>query len=153
MRLRILAIGDAGPKWLQTAFADYQGRFPPHLKLDLQTQASAKRSADVPTLKRLEAKWLDEIAGQSVRVALDERGVALTSVQLAKHLAQWMQSGKDVSLLIGGADGLDERLRSSADLVWSLSALTLPHHFVRLMLAEALYRAHSINANLPYHRA
>jgi 23S rRNA (pseudouridine1915-N3)-methyltransferase len=83
---------------------------------------------------------------------LDERGTRLTTVQLAQRMSAWMNDGRDVALLIGGPDGLDPALKASADETMRLSDLTLPHAFVRVLLAEALYRAWTVMVNHPYHR-
>lgn len=83
---------------------------------------------------------------------LDERGSHLTTTQLAERLLAWQRDGRDVALLVGGPDGLDPALREAADERIRLSDLTLPHAFVRVMLAEALYRAWSVTVGHPYHR-
>ncbi len=86
------------------------------------------------------------------RIVLDERGDRVTTVQLAERLQRWMGEGRDAVLLIGGPDGLDPALKATADESLRLSDLTLPHAFVRVLLAEALYRAWSVMAGHPYHR-
>ena len=86
------------------------------------------------------------------RVVLDERGARVTTAQLAERLQQWQADGRDVALLVGGPDGLDPALKATADEALRLSDLTLPHAFARVLLAEALYRAWSVNAGHPYHR-
>jgi 23S rRNA (pseudouridine1915-N3)-methyltransferase len=89
-------------------------------------------------------------------VALDERGEDLTTVKLAARLESWMGEGRDVALLIGGADGLDPELKAEATqnggAMVRLSSLTLPHAMARLLLCEQLYRAVSVIRNHPYHR-
>jgi 23S rRNA (pseudouridine1915-N3)-methyltransferase len=85
-------------------------------------------------------------------VVLDEKGDDLTTLKLAKRLEAWMQDGRDVALLIGGADGLDEEFKQQADDKLRLSSLTLPHGMARLLLCEQLYRAVSVLKNHPYHR-
>jgi 23S rRNA (pseudouridine1915-N3)-methyltransferase len=85
-------------------------------------------------------------------VALDERGKSVTTEQLARLLQDWMRIGRDVAFLIGGADGLDQRVKQDAALTLSLSSMTLPHQLVRVLLAEQLYRALSLLRNHPYHR-
>ena len=95
---------------------------------------------------------LAAIPANGVKVALDERGKAISTVQLAQKLESWMPTGKDVCFLIGGADGLDDELKKAADLVVSLSMMTLPHALVRVVLAEQIYRAMSIIRIHPYHR-
>ena len=87
-----------------------------------------------------------------VRIALDERGKQLATADLSRKLAAWMQGGRDVVFMIGSADGLDQELKANADLLLSLSAMTLPHAMVRVLLAEQLYRAMSMIQNHPYHR-
>ena len=86
------------------------------------------------------------------RVVLDERGVRLTTVQLSDRIKAWMNDGRDVALIVGGPDGLDASLKQTADETLRLSDLTLPHAFVRVLLAEALYRAWTVMVNHPYHR-
>jgi len=86
------------------------------------------------------------------RVVLDERGERATTVQLATRMTHWLRDGRDVALLIGGPDGLDPALKATADETLRLSELTLPHAFVRVLLAEALYRAWTVMVNHPYHR-
>ena len=86
------------------------------------------------------------------RVVLDERGERRSTTQLAERLRFWLGDGRDVALVIGGPDGLDAKLKASADETLRLSDLTLPHAFVRVLLAEALYRAWSVTAGHPYHR-
>jgi 23S rRNA (pseudouridine1915-N3)-methyltransferase len=95
---------------------------------------------------------LAAIPANGVKVALDERGKALSTTQFARKFESWMQYGRDVCFLIGGADGLDDEIRDSADLVMSLSMMTLPHALVRVVLAEQIYRAMSLIRKHPYHR-
>ena len=88
----------------------------------------------------------------ALRVVLDEHGRSFPTRQLAVHLERWRRDGRDVAFVIGGADGLAPEIKGCADLLWSLSPLTLPHGLVRVVLAEQLYRAASLLANHPYHR-
>jgi 23S rRNA (pseudouridine1915-N3)-methyltransferase len=87
-----------------------------------------------------------------IRVALDERGKLFSTLDLARRIMRWRQAGRDVAFIVGGAEGLAESVKKSADLTWSLSPLTLPHGLARVVLAEQLYRAVSILHNHPYHR-
>ena len=89
----------------------------------------------------------------AMTIVLDETGKLVTTVQLSQRLTTWRDSGRDVALVIGGADGTAAALKKSADWLWSLSPLTLPHGLVRVVLAEQLYRAWSVLGNHPYHRA
>jgi len=96
---------------------------------------------------------LPDLPGNSVRIVLDERGGALTSIELAKKLEAWRESGKrEARFVIGAADGHDADERATADMLLSFGPATWPHLLVRAMLAEQLFRATSILANHPYHR-
>jgi len=107
----------------------------------------------VDALMAAEAERIEQACPKGARrVVLDERGERRTTVQLAERLRFWLGDGRDVALLIGGPDGLDPRLKASADETLRLSDLTLPHAFARVLLAEALYRAWSVTAGHPYHR-
>jgi len=130
---------------------------PRGLQLQLHEVRPARRSGDGPAQRKIvqadeKARILAAIPGGSVTIALDERGKMLTTLQFSKHLETWMRQRRDVCFVIGGADGLDEDLKRSADLVLALSPLTLPHALVRVVLAEQLYRAVSLIRNHPYHR-
>ena len=98
------------------------------------------------------SRFLAALPPGCVRIALDERGKQLTTADLARKLTGWMLGGRDVAFMIGSADGLDQELKANADLLLSLSAMTLPHALVRVLLAEQLYRAMSMIQNHPYHR-
>ncbi|BET11352.1 23S rRNA (pseudouridine(1915)-N(3))-methyltransferase RlmH [Pandoraea sputorum] len=155
MRLFILAVGHKMPGWIETAFAEYAKRMPPELRIELKEikpeQRSNSRTAE--TVMAAEAQRIEAALPRGCRlVCLDERGQDLTTMRLAQSLTVWQQDGRDVAFVIGGADGLDPTLKSRADTLIRLSSLTLPHGMVRVLLAEQLYRAWSINANHPYHR-
>ncbi|AHB04805.1 23S rRNA (pseudouridine(1915)-N(3))-methyltransferase RlmH [Pandoraea pnomenusa] len=155
MRLFILAVGHKMPGWIETAFAEYAKRMPPELRIELKEikpeQRSNSRTAE--TVMAAEAQRIDAALPRGCRlVCLDERGQDLTTMRLAQSLTGWQQDGRDVAFVIGGADGLDPALKARADTLIRLSSLTLPHGMVRVLLAEQLYRAWSINANHPYHR-
>ncbi|QBC32757.1 23S rRNA (pseudouridine(1915)-N(3))-methyltransferase RlmH [Pandoraea sp. XY-2] len=155
MRLFILAVGHKMPGWIETAFAEYAKRMPPELRIELREikpeQRSNSRTAE--TVMAAEAQRIDAALPRGCRlVCLDERGQDLTTMRLAQSLTGWQQDGRDVAFVIGGADGLDPALKARADTLIRLSSLTMPHGMVRVLLAEQLYRAWSINANHPYHR-
>ena len=154
MRLLLIAVGLRQPDWADTAFADYVKRFPPELRLELKAvKAEARGGKTSAQLMAAEALRLEAAVPKGARrIALDERGDRVTSVRLAERLRSWQGDGRDAALLIGGPDGLDDALRGSCDESLRLSDLTLPHAFVRVLVAEALYRAVSINAGHPYHR-
>ena len=112
-------------------------------------RASGKNSGVV---QEAEAKRILEAAGKCYLIALDERGQEVTTLQLADKMTTWLAGGKDIALIIGGADGLHPSIKQKADWLWSLSKLTLPHGMVRILLTEQLYRAHTVIQNHPYHR-
>jgi 23S rRNA (pseudouridine1915-N3)-methyltransferase len=155
VRLVVVAVGQRLPAWAQTAWEDYAKRFPPEARLELQAvKAEPRTSGKTPAaLVAAEAQRLRSACPKGARrIVLDEKGTALSTAQLAQRLAFWLGDGRDVALLIGGPDGLDADLKAEADETIRLSDLTLPHAFVRALLAEALYRAWSLNAGHPYHR-
>lgn len=142
------------PDWVQTACADYIRRMPRELSLEIIEIKPEKRAAGNSTknIQQAESKRILEAAGNNYIIACDERGQEITTLQLAEKMLNWQSLGRNVSFLIGGADGLDASLKHSADFQWSLSKLTLPHAFARVLLCEQLYRAHSVNLGHPYHR-
>ena len=155
MKLIVVAVGLRVPDWAQTAWDDYAKRFPPELKIELKTVKTEPRLGGRTTeqVKAAERQRLEAALPRGVRVvALDEHGSSLTTVALAARVRQWQLGGGDVALLIGGPDGLDPLLLQAADERIRLSDLTLPHAMVRVLLAEQLYRAWSINTGHPYHR-
>ena len=155
MRLLLVAVGLRPPTWADTAFDEFAKRFPPELKLELKAIKADPRSSGKTAAQMMAAEGLRieaAIPKGARRVVLDEHGARLTTVQLAERLRFWLGDGRDVVLLVGGPDGLDAALKASADESLRLSDLTLPHAFVRVLLAEALYRAWSVTAGHPYHR-
>lgn len=155
MRLTVIAVGQKIPAWAQAACDDYARRFPPEFKLGVKTVKAETRDGRPPELlMRAESGRIEAAMAPGSRcVALDERGDTLSTEGLARRLALWQRGGDDVALLIGGADGLDPELRRRAHERIRLSDLTLPHALARVLLLEQLYRAWSIHANHPYHRA
>lgn len=149
-RFRIIAIGRDG-KAPESALVDrYAARIQP--RLDIITLPDGTGSA--VEIKRREAETILKRLGQSdLIVALDQEGDALDSAAFASHLARWRESGKPISFVIGGAEGLDRSVIERADAILSLSRLTLPHLLARALLAEQLYRAQCILFGHPYHRS
>lgn len=160
MRLVVVAVGLRLPAWADQAFDDYAKRFPPEARLELRAIKAEPRGAR-PAAQLMAAEGariestlaaLSPSARGVRRIALDEHGSASTSAALADRWRAWQRDGRDAAFLIGGPDGLDAALKSRCDETLRLSDLTLPHAFVRVLLAEALYRAWSIDAGHPYHR-
>ena len=154
MRLLVVAVGQRVPDWAQVAWDDYAKRFPPELRLELKAVKTEPRaSKTLPTLLAAERERIEAAIPKGARVvALDERGTSLTTMALAARLKEWPLENDTVALVIGGPDGLDPAFRQAAHERIRLSDLTLPHAMVRVLLAEQLYRAWSINAGHPYHR-
>lgn len=154
MKLLLVAVGQRQPAWAETAYGDYAKRFPPEMRLELKAvKAETRGSKTAEQLMAAEAARLEAALPKGVRrVVLDERGDRLTTVQLSARMKAWMHDGRDVALVVGGPDGLDASLKQTADETLRLSDLTLPHAFVRVLLAEALYRAWTVMVNHPYHR-
>lgn len=155
MRLVLAAVGHKPPSWAETAYEDYAKRFPPELRLELKAVKAEPRTGGKtpPQMMAAEAQRLEAAIPKGARrVILDERGTRLTTVQLAERLRAWLGEGRDVALLVGGPDGLDPVLKASGDETLRISDLTLPHAMVRVLLAEALYRAWSVTTGHPYHR-
>ena len=154
MKLRIVSVGHKMPSWVQTACAEYIKRMPREASVEIIEIKPEKRAAGNSTdnIQLIEAKRILDVIGKDYLIALDERGQEVTTLQLAEKFKDWQSSGKDIALVIGGADGLHACIKQKADWFWGLSKLTLPHAMVRIMLAEQLYRAHSVITNHPYHR-
>lgn len=155
MKLLVVAVGNRLPDWMNAGFAEYAKRMPRELPVELveikpepRTTGKTAEAMMAAEAKRIEAA----LPARCRRIALDERGDAPDTRALAGKLAAWQQGGDDVAFLIGGPDGLDPTLKQSAHERIRLSSLTLPHGLARVVLAEALYRAQSLQAGHPYHR-
>jgi 23S rRNA (pseudouridine1915-N3)-methyltransferase len=159
MRLLILAVGHRMPAWVGMAFEDYARRMPRDMVVRLIEIRPEPRGSgrggpvEIDRLLKLEAQRLRAaIPAGAITVALDQRGRALDTEAFARLIEHWRREGSDAAFLIGGADGLDAQLKRSARLMLSLSAMTLPHQLVRVVLVEQLYRAVSLLHGHPYHR-
>jgi 23S rRNA (pseudouridine1915-N3)-methyltransferase len=158
MKITIVAVGQRQPAWAQDAMADYLARFPADFKVELKEVKAEPRSGKgndpVQRLMAAEAARIRAATPPHGRlVVLDERGADWTTDQLADSLARWREDGLHPVFVIGGPDGLDADLKRSAQAQVRLSSMTLPHALARVLLAEQLYRAWSMLANHPYHRA
>lgn len=156
MKLTVVAIGQRQPSWAETACEDYLKRFPADWKVEVKALKAEPREGgkSVPAIMQAEAVRIEAALGRDVRrVILDERGSRLTSVELAQRAEAWLNDGRDVAFVIGGADGIDPALKKTADETLRLSDLTLPHALARVLLLEQLYRVWSLRNNHPYHRA
>lgn len=155
MRLIIAAVGTRMPEWVETGYAEFAKRLPRDCPMDLvEVKAEPRSTGKTPAvMMAAEAERLRAALPARRRlVILDEHGDDLTTRQLSERMRKWMQEGDDVAFVIGGPDGLDPALKGEAREKLRLSSLTLPHAMVRVLLAEALYRAWSLLNNHPYHR-
>jgi 23S rRNA (pseudouridine1915-N3)-methyltransferase len=151
MKLIIAAVGTRMPGWVTAAYAEFAQRMPREMSMELIEVKAEPRTGGKPPAA-LASRLRAALPARCRRVALDEHGADLTTQGLAQCLEKWLAGGQDVAFLIGGADGLDPGLKQEAAEVLRLSSLTLPHALVRVVLAEALYRAASILKGHPYHR-
>jgi len=155
MRVTILSVGHKMPAWIQDGFHEYTRRMPPEIRVELVELKPEERGAakNVARAKAVEGERLIAALPEGgTLLALDERGKSVSTQGLAVMLSEWMRDASRPVFAIGGADGLSEDVVARADKLVSLSALTLPHGLVRVVLAEQLYRAWSILARHPYHR-
>ncbi|MEX0584546.1 MAG: 23S rRNA (pseudouridine(1915)-N(3))-methyltransferase RlmH [Natronospirillum sp.] len=155
MKLRIHSVAGKMPDWVEAGVAEYGRGLPRELQPEWRTQPLARRSKSVNTLAVIEQesdRLRLAVKPQEHMVLLDVQGKPWDTPQLAQALQQWQHLGSDISVVIGGPDGVDQALRDRADQRWSLSSLTLPHPLVRVLLAEQLYRAWTIIQGHPYHK-
>ncbi len=150
----MVALGQRMPAWVDAGFADYARRLPRDYALELVALKAEPRDRGKPVAQVLaaEASRIRAACGGYRMIALDERGGAWTSRALADRLVRWRDEAIDPAFVIGSADGLDPALRSEAADRMALSALTLPHGLVRVILAEQIYRAVTLAEGHPYHR-
>jgi len=156
VKINIIATGNKMPAWVDAAANDFIKRLPAEITINSILLPLMKRgkNPDITRIIRDESrKMLAAIPKDSLLVVLDVRGKSVTTMKLSSMLETWLQQGQDVSIVIGGPDGVSDELLSQASLKLSLSALTFPHPLVRVILLEQIYRAWSILNNHPYHRA
>jgi 23S rRNA (pseudouridine1915-N3)-methyltransferase len=165
MRIRLISIGQRMPRWVDEGYDEYARRLSAECALELhelppglagkgRQRAGSVGAGELPRLRRDEGeRLLGAVPARARIIALDVRGCAWSSEQLAGQLARWLADGRDLALLVGGANGLSEDCLARAEQRWSLSPLTLPHPLVRVVVAEQLYRAWTQLKGHPYHRA
>ncbi len=155
MKLLIVAVGHKMPAWVNEGYTEYAKRMPREARIELVEIKPEKRAGGKTREQVHEAERQRIVAALPANcelLALDERGQDWSTLELAEALKGWMQGGRDVAFVIGGADGLHPELKRRAGRLWSLTRLTLPHGLVRVVLAEQLYRAATVIQNHPYHR-
>lgn len=155
MRIQILAIGTKMPSWVEEACQEYLKRFPRDFSVQFRELPLAPRGKKTPAKLAMDKEGeqlLSALGGNDWVVALDRGGRMWSTEDLATQASEWQMKGQPVSLLVGGPDGLAPACLARANQCWSLSALTLPHPLVRVVLAEQLYRAWSLLNKHPYHK-
>lgn len=154
MRLRIVALGHRMPAWVDEAVADYARRLPRDWNFSVVAlkPAPRDRGRSVEQVLALEADAVAAATRGATVVALDERGAAWTTRDLAQRLVRWRDEDADVAFVIGSADGLADAVKGAAAVQLAVSAMTLPHGLVRVLVAEQVYRAYSLATGHPYHR-
>ena len=154
MNLRVVALGHRMPAWVTAGWDEYARRLPREFVLELVALKPESRESGKPVARLLAAEAVRIAAAckGALTVALDERGRAWTTRDLADRIARWRDDARDVAFVIGSADGLADAVKRDAQAVVAMSAMTLPHALVRVLLAEQLYRATSLLAGHPYHR-
>ncbi len=155
MHIRLLAVGDRQPSWVDSAFEGYATRLPRQWQFRADTIATVdrRRAQDADRAVVAEgAKLLAKLKPAERLVLLDEQGQQFSSRELAQRLGEWQALGDDIVFVIGGPDGVSAEVHERAAVAWSLSKLTLPHGLARVIFAEQLYRAWSLSTGHPYHR-
>jgi 23S rRNA (pseudouridine1915-N3)-methyltransferase len=155
MVIHLISVGNRMPRWVQEGYQEYAKRLPRECRLKLLEIAPGHRGkgSDITRAVREEGeRMLKALPRDCLTLALEIEGRQWNTEQLAGKLGDWLTGGRDVALLVGGPEGLADSCRQRADLLWSLSPLTLPHPLVRVLVAEQLYRAWTVLNNHPYHR-
>jgi len=155
MRISVVSVGTKMPQWVDVACKEYARRLPPHCRFEIKEINAGKRTkgSDIARVLRDEGqRILAALPKDCYVIALERTGKSIDTTGMARQMRQWLSGGRDIAILIGGPEGLSDECLDRADAQWSLSALTMAHPVVRVVLAEQLYRAWSILENHPYHR-
>ena len=140
------------PAWINEAFDSYMSKLDRDFAIQLIEIKPQKKFDSIEQKKLSEAEKILSHVDKEFLIVLDEKGLQFSSQELAQKLKHWSEHFKHITFVIGGADGIHEDILHKANLTWSLSRSTFPHAFVRVLITEQLYRAHSILENHPYHR-
>ena len=155
MKIRVLAVGQKMPKWVQQTFKEYNNRLSKSQQIELQEISPIHRSKtmNVDKAKYMEGENILAALKDSEKIiVLDEKGKSISTKFLAQSIETWQMNAYNIAIIIGGADGVSDEVKKRAANLWSLSQLTFPHPLVRIILIEQIYRAYSLIANHPYHR-
>ena len=154
VRLRVLAVGNKMPSWVEQGVAAYARRMPKELSVDWLEVPMAKRgTGSADSYRRQEAASIgSKLHRDEDLIVLDVQGLEISTEKIARRFADWQMRGRPVCVVIGGPDGVHRSLLERASEQWSFGRITLPHPLVRVILAEQLYRAWSLQSGHPYHR-
>jgi 23S rRNA (pseudouridine1915-N3)-methyltransferase len=152
LKIKIISIGNKMPAWINEAFDSYMSKLDRDFTIQLIEIKPQKKFDSIEQKKLSEAEKILSHVDKEFLIVLDEKGLQFSSQELAQKLKHWSEHFKHITFVIGGADGIHEDILHKANLTWSLSKSTFPHAFVRVLITEQLYRAHSILENHPYHR-
>ena len=155
MKIHLIAVGKKIPEWINAGFSEFSKRMPPELQINLIEITPSIRNKATPIEKNIKEEGeriQSAIPSNSKLIVLDEKGTSFNSIALSKKMESWLPMGQDITLVIGGANGIDPVIKKQANEKWSLSSFTLPHALARVLIAEQLYRAWSILQGHPYHR-
>ena len=150
--VRLIAVGQKMPDWVQTACTEYLSRFRHHFKLILEEIPVSKKTG-TEAKEEHRKRTLDRLKSSDFLVLLDESGESYATVELAEQLTRWELTSRSLVFALGGADGWCEGMCERADIRWSLSRLVFPHPLARIIVVEQLYRADSVRRGHPYHRS
>ena len=154
MEIKLIAIDDKLPSWLESGISQYQKRIPKNIHFQLITPSAIKRTKtnSIEIIKEKESDKLLSLTQGTKIIALDEKGKQHTTKNFAEKIKNWQLTDEKVVFLIGGADGHSQKLKQTADELWAISPFTLTHGMARLLMIEQIYRSISLLNNHPYHR-
>ena len=152
MKIKIISIGNKSPEWVQESIQNYTSRLNNYFQIDWIQIKVEKKFSNIEIKKDVEAKNILNHITKDFVICLDESGIQNTSNKLAENLTKWKETYTSIAFIIGGSDGLSNKILELSDFNLCLSKMTLPHQLVKIILIEQIYRANSININHPYHR-
>jgi 23S rRNA (pseudouridine1915-N3)-methyltransferase len=155
LQISLVVVGEKMPDWVTRGYLEYEKRIRGRTRLQLVEIPAGKRgkNADIPRIIQTEEQKIrGAIPQQAHIIALDRIGKSWSTIELSQRMQNWIDSGDQIALVVGGPEGLSDQFIQSANETWSLSSLTFAHPLVRVLLAEQLYRCHSILEGSPYHR-